>query len=169
MKLRTTPIWIKTPDINRGITMNRLRIFNLLTISIVGLMLVTGCFSQEDYVYSGPMQVEFKPAASTVGDNSGLQEITVQLIAEQQNSDLTINFHVDDASTAVEGTHYNLVTSGSFTIPQNTSSGKIRVDVLQGVPAGESRTLVLVLDGNSQSDVIAAENHKTYTLTIQGP
>ncbi|PWL31272.1 MAG: DUF4843 domain-containing protein [Roseivirga sp. XM-24bin3] len=134
---------------------------------------LTSCFEDDDevYKYDGPAVVEFNQATLTTGSytrsvesGDGTISEQVNLVSPHLSSDQVINFSVDAAnSTAVEGTHYS--TTGQFTIPANTSFGDATVEILNGaIPAGETRTLVLVLEGN---DVVGvSENYKSITISI---
>ena len=95
----------------------------------------------------------------------GLVTEQVNLISPHFSTDQTVMFTVDAAnSTAVEGTHYSI--DGTFTIAANSSVGDADIQILNGaIPAGESRTVVLVLQGNDLIGV--SENYKSVRFVIR--
>lgn len=150
----------------------------LLPVLFVSLFL-GGClndlFDQDSQTFRGDLQLEFRPLNETVVDTAGAaiepedEPLRIQLIGEQRSSDLSVSFEVDTQnSTAVAGTHFNLVTTSPITLPANSSStGEIEIEIIEdSVPDGEVVTLLLVLQDSD--GVKAAENLKTYTLTIEG-
>lgn len=147
--------------------------YKVLAILLLSVFTLTGCFDDDvaDNIFNDQPQVEFNQTASNVNyvrsASVGEGNITeqVNLIGPQMAQAQTIAFSVDtENSSAIEGTHYNL-NGGSFEIPANSSFGDCTVEILGGaIPAGESRTLVLVLDGNSE--IRAAGNYKTLTIQI---
>lgn len=155
---------------------------NILVVVFVAFFM-SGCLNdlfedQDDLSFKGDPQLEFRPRNEVTVDTSGAaikppdeedEPLRVQLIGEQRSSDLSVSFEVDTQnSTAVAGTHFNLVTTSPITLPANSSStGEIEIEIIEdSVPDGEVVTLVLVLQDSD--GVKAAENLKTYTLTIEG-
>lgn len=147
--------------------------FYTLAILLLSVFTLTGCFDNDvdDNIFNDQPQVEFSQIALNVNYvrsvSVGAGNVTeqVNLIGPQMAQSQTIAFSVDsENSTAVAGTHYNL-NGGSFEIPANSSFGDCTVEILGGaIPAGESRTLVLVLEGNAA--IKAAGNYKTLTINI---
>lgn len=145
----------------------------VLALLFVSVFTLTGCFDDDvaDNLFNDDPQVEFNETSFNVnyvrGVTVGAGNITerVNLIGPHMSEDQTITFSVDaDNSTAVEGTHYNL-NGGSFVIASGSSFGDCIVEILGGaIPAGETRTLVLELQGNSA--IRAAENYKNLTIRI---
>lgn len=145
---------------------------------IVASLFLSGClndlFEQENKRFQDNPKIEFRPLNQVVSDADvddfdPSEPLKVQLIGEQRSSDLSVSFVVDEEnSTAEAGTHYNLVTSSPITLPANSSvTGPIEIEVIENsVPDGEVVELVLVLQ--DADGVEAAENLKTYTLTIEG-
>lgn len=145
----------------------------VMLCSLMLMFSLTACFEDDDEVnkYDGPALVEFNnPTLNTaytrnVRVGAGVISEQVNLIAPQFGSDQTVNYSVDAAnSTAVAGTHYSI--NGSFVIAANSSTGDATIEILGGaVPAGETRTVVLVLDGNNAIGV--SENYKSLTVVIR--
>ncbi|MBN2731254.1 MAG: DUF4843 domain-containing protein [Balneolaceae bacterium] len=145
---------------------------------IVASLFLSGClndlFEQENKRFQDNPKIEFRPLNQVVSDADvddfdPSEPLKVQLIGEQRSSDLSVSFVVDEEnSTAEAGTHYNLVTSSPITLPANASvTGPIEIEVIENsVPDGEVVELVLILQ--DADGVEAAENLKTYTLTIEG-
>lgn len=148
-----------------------MKLKNLFKLSGLALLLasftLTGCFPDNKLVYDGPLQVEFPYPGEDdllllVQDT---YEIKFQLIGKQQEHDLTIEFEVDDASTAVEGQHFEL-DSHTAVIPANESFGYINVTAL---PANISsaKTLIITLLGDTEGKVKAAQNYKSFELGLK--
>jgi uncharacterized protein YcfL len=74
---------------------------------------------------------------------------------------------VDDSSTAEEGVHYTL-PSTSATIDANSSTAEVSVTVLNNTQNDAGTNYELFLTLQDSQGVEAAENLKTYTLTIVG-
>jgi hypothetical protein len=133
---------------------------------------LTGCFETFSEPYDGPTVVEFEQVAgrysATVTEGDGLTELRVNLIGPQQGTDVTINVAVDDASTAVEGTHYAFPEGAQVTIPANSSFGSFPINVLDdSLPDGESGTLILELAGSQDGSIEGADNLDDFILTIE--
>jgi hypothetical protein len=141
-----------------------------LPLLLLFAVLFAGCdslFDEGDLkkTYDGPDVVAFYPLQLQTRVVNNQAVIQVQLIGPQRSSDLSVRFNVDGASTAVAGTHYNLVTASPVTIPANSSTANIVVQFVPGsVPSGEVR-LLLNLDG--ADGVAAAENLKRSTIFIR--
>ena len=146
--------------------MNKLNIKVILSV-IALVFVMTSCFEDDndENKYDGPALVEFNAPTLTTGSYVRNVNVGVGLVTEQVNlisphfsTDQTIMFTVDGAnSTAVEGTHYSI--DGTFTIAANSSIGNA------AIPAGESRTVVLVLQGNDLIGV--SENYKSVRFVIR--
>lgn len=144
--------------------------YNILSVLLVSLFL-TGClndlFEQEDQTYQGEAKLEFWPQTDTFDEDEGEVEVLIQLIGVQRSSDLSVNFSVDEETTAEAGTHYELLSTSPATIPANSSSAVVTINLNgNSLPEGENRTLILRLD--SGGEVEPAENLDTYELTIEG-
>ena len=144
------------------------KLFVLLLVSVS----LTGClndlFEQDDQTFDGTPQLEFRPQTDTYDEDEGEIEVLVQLIGPQRDSDISVFFEVNSSETdAIEGTHYDLVSSSPVTLAANTSAASVTIN-LNGTSLsdGETRTLVLTL--SDQNEVLPAENLKNYTLTIEG-
>lgn len=137
-----------------------------LFIVVILFGAIVSCAEDVSVSYKGPSLIEFPLSASTVVEGSGEINIQTQLVGPQESSPVTVNFVVDESSTAIEGTHYSLVTDGSIQIAAETSSGQIVVNVSgTSLAADETVTLILRLTGG---DHPPSENYKTHTLTIVG-
>lgn len=152
--------------------MNKNIIYKLITVAVLPLLLFScdSIFEDNEIRYDGPPQVEFKPTSQTLtlaADQSGTISVDVQLIGEQRNEDITVGVSVvEDETDAISGDHYTL-PNNSVTIVANSSVASFDINVTgENLDVGEQRTLVLQLVGNE--NVKAAENLKTFTLTLQG-
>ncbi|MFO8098685.1 MAG: DUF4843 domain-containing protein [Salinibacter sp.] len=132
-------------------------------------------FETRDRTFSDDPKVEFAPLSEGVDeadlDDRMAEDTTittdVQLIGPQRDSDLTVDFVVDDSSTAEEGVHYSL-PSTSTTIPANSSTAEVSVTVLNNDQNDGDTNYELFLTLQDGDEIEAAENLKTYTLTILG-
>ncbi len=95
--------------------------------------------------------------------------LRVNLVGPQQTAPLSFTYAAitvtpnSPSQLAAAGTHYT--TSGTFTIPANSSYGEVVVTVLNpGVSSTIPRELHLQLDGNST--VGASENYKKIAIRI---
>lgn len=140
---------------------------------VLALLLVTLSFSacdffeQEERTFTDDPQIEFFPLTENVDEGDLTVTTKIQLIGPQRDSDLPVSFAVSDESTAQEGTHYNL-NSTSATIPANSSSTEVTIDVLDNDQDDGDTNYELILELQDSEGVEAAENLKTYTLTIRG-
>ncbi|RYF20772.1 MAG: hypothetical protein EOO42_11795 [Flavobacteriales bacterium] len=161
-------------------------------IFIYGLSILTlgtvvfGCMPKDDLTYQGPTVVEVKnhlfsrvatrqPAgvtantflSRTVSVNTRVTDtIYVQLVGAQIPAATEIPFTV--TGTAVAGTHYNFRPAGNnkVTIPANSSTGFLLVDMVPGSVTGTATfPLNITLGANGQ--VAVSENYKTFTLTLR--
>jgi len=115
----------------------------LLNILIAGILAsFSSCFDDPgtDIVWESAL-VEFEGAtklspssAVYIRFNDGTtarERLQVNLVGAQIDQPVTINFEVDQANTtAIEGVHYSMVSSGSIQIPAGDSFGFIEFDVL---------------------------------------
>ena len=124
-------------------------------------------FDQRDRSYQGPPQLEFAPLTETVDEGDGTISTNVQLIGPQRDSALPVTFTVDDSSTAVEGTHFD-IASTSVSIDAGESTADVGIDVLDNDANDGDTNYVLYLSLQESDDVEAAANLRTYTLTIRG-
>ena len=129
-------------------------------------MALTGCFSDNDLVYDGPLQVEFRPTSDSQRMSNGTSyTANIQLIGPHQSRPITIDFVVDtENSTAVEGTHFTLGNQQA-TIPANSSFGEIVVNAIEeNIDSSRPVVHITLLDSDG---VIAAHNYKTLVLTLR--
>lgn len=144
-------------------------ILPLLLVSV----LFTGClndlFEQNDNTFQGT-QVEFSPLTGAIAEpRTGVapvvRNVNVNLIGAQRDSDTPISFTV--AGTADAGVHYNILTPSPIVLPANSSSVNVQVQVIDS-PLANNVTQTVVLELQSGDVAEAAENLKTFTLTIVG-
>lgn len=134
----------------------------LIILALLPLFLV-GCndlfdTGDTDKVYTGPPLLEFFPLQQEVNQDDGTITVSVQLIGEQRTSDLQANFTVDGSSTAVAGTHYNILTSSPVTIAAGTSKVDIEVEVIDGSLAAGASSVTLILNLEGTNEVQADPN-----------
>lgn len=129
-------------------------------------ILFAGC-KKYKVEYEGEV-VEFKPISLTVTRGTAAtpatNSIIVQLVGKQRSTDLVIPFTVDAANTtAVAGTNYTLSSTGTITIPANSSSGKITITSNYVNNTAAKKLTLLLADGGP---VAVSQNYKTCTITL---
>lgn len=140
----------------------------VLLVALLGVSL-SACdfFEQRDRSYQGPPQLEFAPLTETVDEGDGTITTNVQLIGPQRDAALPVSYVVDDSSTAVEGTHFNLA-SASVSIDAGESAADVEIDVLDNDVDDGDTNYVLYLSLQPSDGVEPAANLQTFTLTIRG-
>jgi hypothetical protein len=155
----------------------------LLILGLVGSLTACDLFERRDRSYQGDPKLEFFPLSATVdegdveaapGDAVGLTT-SIQLIGRQRDSDLPITFTVVDTSfedsenveVAEEGDHYTL-PSTSATLPADSSSVPVQINVLDNSVDDDSTSYVLTLRLQESDGVAPAENLRTFSLTLRG-
>jgi len=147
-------------------------IFSLVMVIVLG-----SCIEQNYPIWEGA-EVEFQdavvrtPAAGLtypripVVNTVGTVNLQVNLVGAHRANDETLTYRVvEDATTAVAGTHYN--TSGSFVIPANSSFGTVAIEVIDyGVGTG-TVDLTLELEGNDA--IPASPNYNRVQIRISRP
>ncbi len=143
----------------------------ILILAILPLLLV-GCdiFDEGDTrkVYDGPTVVAFFPLQQEVSLGAGVATVEVQLIGEQRDQALPVNFEVDGGSTAQAGVHYNVATASPVSIEAGTSTVNIAIQLIGGsLDAGQEVRLTLNLLGAGDG-VEASVNLATANIFIRG-
>lgn len=165
----------------------------LLSGLIVAGFLLTGCFDDIVKVYDGPAVVEFaqyqqpgSPSNNYVStitfpadadDMSVERSYLLQLISPHFDSDTNIGFVVADAqlnrdgdtvqsTTAVEGQHFNVLTSNNVAVfSANSSTSSINVELLSAnLDPGQSVQFILQLVDGDQ--LTPAENFKYFRVVV---
>jgi hypothetical protein len=142
--------------------------FLLITLVFATL---SGCdiFEVEDRSFQDS-NVGFATQSNTLTlepSQAGSLSLTVQLIGEQQDQDLTFNVTtIDSATTAQAGSDYSLPNS-SVTINADSSSAVYTYQVSgQGLSATQPKTLSLRVEGSG--DFESAELLGRHDLTLIG-
>lgn len=139
---------------------------NIAIASLVAIMFFFASCERLTFDYSGPALVSFTDGtASTfyVQDIANPVDTIVVGVTSISGSDRTVNFVIDDNSSAVAGTHYN-ISGTSVTIPANSSEGYIVVEGIYDGFAGETRSLMLKVTGG---DIDTAQFDNEYLLLMQ--
>lgn len=146
-----------------------MKFFKLVLITAVLPLMMGACDTLEvdNRKFDGDPKLEFAPTSETVDEGAGTVSTEIQLIGPQRSSELPVSFSVADSSTAEQGTHFNL-GSTSATISANSSQTSVDVEVLDNNIDDGDTNYVLYLNLQDSEDVEAAENLKTFTLTIRG-
>ena len=155
---------------------NLLQMALLLGISIV----LYSCFSDPgtNILINGAF-VEINEATTSTGLDitktykktvNGLpvkDSIRVNLVGALRSSPVTVNFVIDPTSTAVAGTHYNLVTNSAVTIAANSSFAFIYFNVLDdNINSTESWKIKFGLTG-ADGGIKLSTNYAAFTRTIK--
>lgn len=143
----------------------KLVILALLPLFFVGCL--NDLFDEGDTeaVYDGPPQVELKPLQQEVSEIDGLATINVQLIGEQRTEPTTVTISADESSSAVEGTHYEIVST-EVTLAPETSVVPIEINILDsGVFSNGSVSLTVNID-EASGGVTPAANLSSSRLII---
>lgn len=146
-----------------------MKLFKLILITAVLPLMLGACDSLEvdNRKFDDAPKIEFAPLSETVDEGGGTVSTEIQLIGPQRSSDLPVSFSVADSSTAEQGTHFS-VGSTSATISANSSQASVDIEVLDNNINDGDTNYVLYLNLQDSQEVEAAENLKTFTLTIRG-
>jgi hypothetical protein len=153
----------------KNIKMNILK--RLILIFLVIPFFISGCesefvFDQRDRTFQDDPQVGFFPNSVNANDGEGQLDFEVQLIGEQQDSNVDIPFSVVSEDTnAEEGVHYEVLTSSPITIAANSSITTFSVNILDADMESGVVSVVFELQ-DPGGEITAAENVKTTTINI---
>lgn len=142
----------------------------VLVLATMGaLTLLSACdfFDQPDFTYDDDPQLEFFPLSETADEGEGAISVRIQLIGPQRDDPLNVNFVIGEESTAEEGEQFAL-SNTSATIPAGESTTTVTIDVLDNDLDDSDTNYELFLVLQDSEGVEAAENLKTFTLTIRG-
>lgn len=93
--------------------------------------------------------------------------IRVNLVGPQRGTPINVTFAIDAASTAVAGTHYALITTGSVTIPANSSFGFIYFEIIDdNILPGEVWKLKFSITGNDGNATVSSK-YGVFTRSIR--
>ncbi len=119
------------------------------------LLIISSIFfscKKEDYSYKGPAYVDFpvKYQKITIRGNTNKDTIIpvyFRLVGPQQESVKNITFSIDDASSAVRGTHYSIDGTSAQLAP-NSSYGTIAIKYLiPSFPEQSTAKIIIHLTG----------------------
>jgi hypothetical protein len=151
-----------------------------IVVALVVPMLLNACFSDPgtDIKLTNVAVVEIDQATTSGGADVSKSysrvpggptlvkdSIRVNLVGPQRASDTNVSFAIDPTSTAVAGTHYSLISTGSIVIPAKKSFGFIYFNVRpQNINAGEIWKMKVNL---TTADVPVNANYATFTRSIR--
>jgi hypothetical protein len=152
---------------------------NMLSLLALGIILsFTACFTEPDQILDDVSWTEFQqtivstpavgrtyPFLSFLRTAPGVKTTQVNLVGAQRTTDTPINFVVDEASTAIAGTHYKLSSGNTFNIPANTSFGQCGIEVLNA-PRDSGKTVDVVLRLEQSGDIKPSENYRRIGFRI---
>ncbi len=134
----------------------------LFVIILLGVI-VTSCKKKTE-VFDRDVEIEFTAPGSSVYDNLTDLGVSVQMDGPLLDYAINVTYQMSPVD-AVEGTHFSMVTSGTFTIPAQSNFGYINLNTLL-VPSGETREIDFTLTGG---DYGIRGNSNSHTITIEGP
>ena len=124
----------------------------LLILALIPLFAL-GCndlFDTGDYdrTWDG-LELGLFPLSQEVSlENASATTVEVQLIGEQQDQDVSVDFTV--SGSAEEGVHYTLATASPVVIEAGTSTVDIVFELIEdSLEDGESETIVVTLEESS--------------------
>lgn len=131
------------------------------------MSLLTGCFPDNRVIYDGPLQVEFRPVTDAINlSEQSSYSANIQLIGPHQDHSINILYEIDtERSSAVRGVHFDM-HSDTARIEPNSSFASIEMQIYPDSFDDQSLDLVITLSGDESGEVRAAQNYKTFTLTI---
>lgn len=143
-------------------------------------LFTTACFDESglELVYDGPSVIEWDQAStgSSVSYLAGAGQtptegIAINIVGPQRDQATQVQWRVNqEESTAIEGVHYVILSDQNITIPANSSTATVDVQILtDNFESPEERvTLVLELVGG---DLPVAANYGTvvHTMSIRCP
>jgi hypothetical protein len=170
------------------INLNKMKKIRIYIIALIGLAM-SSCIKNDQITYTGS-ELEWDAAtynANAVGvtypiltrvpgfgravltsdpsitRTAGTITFRVNLVGPQSSSPITVTYTVlPGVTTAVSGTHYT--TTGTFTIPANSSFGIVTVSILN--PGATSGTVDLVLELVPPTGIIVNANDKDLGIRI---
>lgn len=93
--------------------------------------------------------------------------IQVNLVGAQRSTPVVVNFAIDPVSTALAGTHYNLITNGTVTIDAKKSLAFIYFNVLDDNILNTETWKVKFNLTSADGGVKLSSNYATFTRTIR--
>lgn len=169
------------------------RIFNIF--AIVGTVFLLGSCIEQDWAYWDGQLVEFDAAVMNApapgltypiieripldkftittarplinrANTQGTLRLTVNYVAPHSPSAQTVSVRVvNEGTTAVAGTHYNL--NPQVTIPANSSFGQVEIQLLDGLAALGTGNVVLVLELEGNGTIQPSENYKRLGVRLR--
>jgi len=150
------------------------------TLLAAMLVILAACYEDPgtEILFNGT-EIEIQEATTSAGKrvnkaylrvtdgNSVRDSIRVNLVGAQRSTPVTVNFSIDaEVSTAIEGTHYNLITENSVEIPANSSFGYIYYEVIDdNIEQGEVWLVKFDITSTTQGQV--SVNYGTFTRGLQ--
>ena len=110
-----------------------------------------------------PPAASFASVSSSVGENAGTRNVTVNLSAPAPSGGLTLGYSVSGTATSGSGNDFTIQGSGSLTIAARTTSATIPVAINDDNAAENAETVILTLTGGSGYRLGSPRVH---TLTI---
>jgi|GEM_PF-1133590 len=160
-----------------------MKIRNIYQVLVVLLLVsaVSACFEDPgtDILLTGVAQLEIQEATTATGadvsksynrvtDGRVIKDsIRVNLVGAQLSEAITVSFAIDPTSTAVAGTHYTLISSGTVTIQPSSSFAFIYFNVIDdNILPGEVWKLKFNLTA-ATGDVQLSSLYSTFTRSMR--
>lgn len=152
-----------------------------LCIVVAAVLLSGGCFPDDvSGPYDGSVQVSFRDTSASVVDGDGVVSGRVQLIHPDgflgEPTTIRYSTEAEERTTTLDPSGFEVrfgdaaeASTGTFEFPADVTRVPFTISFSNtGIPAGESRQLVVELLGSEEEDVSAAENYDTFTVTVTG-
>lgn len=142
-----------------------------ISMIVIAFLALPSCMDESAIIWEG-LVVEFDRISGRSGgvyprENDGAniaEELRINLVGAHQAEPITVNYEIDNTTTAVEGVHYNLISPNPVAIPAGSSFAFIEFEILdENVLPGERWLLRFNLT-SSQAEI--SENYKSVAHTI---
>ena len=132
-------------------------------ISIIATVFfgLSSCMDETAIIWEG-LVVEFDQLSGRSGGvyerENNAERLQINLVGAHQAEPISVEFEVNNTTTAVEGVHYNITSPNPVTIPAGSSFAYIDFEVLdENVLPGETWTIGFNL---TNSEVEISENYR---------
>jgi hypothetical protein len=150
------------------------------TLFVALLVFMAACYEDPgtEILFNGT-EIEIQEATTSAGKTvnkaylrttdgiSVRDSIRINLVGAHRSTPITVNFSIDEeATTAIEGTHYNMISETSVEIPANSSYGYIYYEVIDdNIEQGEVWLVKFNITAVTQG--IISPNYGVFTRGLQ--
>ena len=152
------------------------KLYIYILIVTAGFLALSSCMDETGIVWEG-LVVEFEAVTGETGgvylrENDGeniADQIQINLVGAHQTNAVNVGFEIDDTTTAIEGVHYNLISSNTVTIPAGSSFAQIEFEIIDdNIEPGETWLLAFNI---TSADVDISQNYKSviHSMAVSCP